>query len=1836
MKLSTLYSLVCVAGCLSTQSIAATSLRATQQNQDEVLKFLEQKRGIQSSDALHFAPLTLSHQRNINNNKSKRYQQYFGEVPVWGHQLSYREQYRHVSGFFASDLDPKQVAASANTQFDVAKAAKQLMAANKLADSEYAVQENTRYVYIDNDQAFYVRQILLSAEPHSHAMPVALFRESDYQIVKQWDNVKHATATGPGGNVKVGQYEYGVDYPALDITQSGDTCYLENDKVKTVSLESGYEPQTAFSFACSRNTHKEVNGAYSPLNDAHAFGTAVFDMYEQWFDMPPLTFKLLMRVHADYVGDNATWNGSAMTFGDGIDRFHPLVSLDIVSHEVSHGFTQQNSDLIYEGQSGGINEAFSDIAGEAAEYFLRGTNDWLVGADITKQTTALRYFETPSRDGVSIDHADDFTTWMDVHYSSGVFNRAFYLLATSEGWDVRQAFSVMVHANRHYWVNSSDFIDGACGVINAAIELNYPSYPVIEAFAQVGLSCDNILFSDIDGDGMDDNWEVAFGLNPDDREDALTDLDGDGLNNLQEYKLLTRPDLIDTDEDTLSDYAEVFELRLDPLSADTDKDAMPDSWENQYGLDPTSKRDAFYDADGDGQPNLAEFQNGTDPTDASSAGEAEVTLVTLELGQTPPEISFPDGQAAWLVTDSVGFTALTNPDITDSQITRFSLELDSAQHQGILSFDYKVSSEASFDFFNVYLNDQQILSKSGNLGWQTHEVVLPSSGQHTFIFEYQKDGSVSIGDDAVFITNILLNTGFKDTDQDGLYDLWEIDNRHDPFVADAHLDLDGDGLTGHAEFDAGTYTWIADSDGDGVQDGTELALGWDPMNSLERYRDSDGDGYTDADEVQHGADPNDAASVPKSQDPLLTSSFEGAELPFWFNNAEHSAIAWTRVSTEASDGEYALQSGDIDDNQESSFTVTGEFESGILNFDLKMDTESCCDRFIVDIDGAAVLQASDVSQWQTHSVRVNAGNHTITFRYRKDGSVSDGQDAVWLDNFVWLSNRDADSDQDGMTDVWETYHGFDIYDASDAQRDEDGDGLSNLQELELGTNPLSRDTDGDGVPDSEDAAPFDPATGDFTAPAIEHSAAVVVEATGSLTDIAELVEVSATDNGPAAPLVYLADSTPLPLGEHVVTWRAIDTMGMVAESLQQVTVVDTTAPAYQEQQLLVKSATATGILAAVSDAELFVDLVSGVNIEYAHDYTFVTGQQNIEFVATDSNGNSITQSVPVSVLPRLTVQSSFTQDSHGDAAVLVQLDGKSPQQTITLSGMVDDTPFSFTSKSYPSFVMPLRSLAATAGAQLQVTDVDGAWLDGEVVSTLAVQTESNAPTVRLFATQAGKTVAALQPEAERPAFYVNIAEPVSTQNYNVEVRDQDGRFWPLSDKDTAQWVFGAPSLSELEQIQLSVTVTNRRDQSQYDYQQTYPVVATVLSKDSDSDGDGVNDAVEGLTDSDGDGIVDYLDNHNQADLAHLNSGQTLQFDTQGAKFTVGHIAQSRTSQPRSDMSLSFSELGGYLAAQSLTFSADDPHFKPYSELFNTQVYLAQGTSSATVVWSHPQAFKSEQSTQIRQLTLQGWETIASESATSDTCAQCTAYTLVDGGPFDLDGSVNGVIESVSVLATENPNREPTLVLNVPQMMEELTSVTLDASASSDLDGDELRFEWRVSEPVIELAHEQGAAEATLTIPELAGSMKGYIEVVIDDGYERFAHSFEVTFVHVNKAPTVTVNERATANSGSKVTLTASASDPDGTSLSYAWQQISGTKVTLADAQSPTLSFTAPQVDSTTELVFKLNVSDGETNTEQVVTVIVNKVEEQGSGGTLLYMLAGLLLLGARRMQKRVK
>lgn len=424
-----------------------------------------------------------------------RSQQTYNGVPIWGEQvITTRDENGHVmrmhgnliEGIQAVNTKPAMTADAALNDM------KALHSASLGGESlSFANETSDLVIYLDKDVPVLTYAVSFFVDTELGGTPMRPTYFIDAQtgyIVHEFDGLTTAdVGTGPGGNTKTGQYEYGTDFGHNDVSVSGSTYTMSNANVKTVNLNHSTNGSTAYSYSGPRNTHKTINGAYSPLNDAHYFGGVVFDMYQEWLGTAPLSFQLTMRVHYSNSYQNAFWNGSSMTFGDGGSTFYPLVSLDVSAHEVSHGFTEQNSNLTYSGQSGGINEAFSDISGEAAEYYMHGSNDFLVGADIFKSSGALRYMNNPTQDGVSIDHASDYYNGLDVHYSSGVYNKAFHLLATTSGWDTRTAFEVFARANQNYWTSSSNYDQAAAGVRDAASDLGYDTADVEAAFNAVGV-----------------------------------------------------------------------------------------------------------------------------------------------------------------------------------------------------------------------------------------------------------------------------------------------------------------------------------------------------------------------------------------------------------------------------------------------------------------------------------------------------------------------------------------------------------------------------------------------------------------------------------------------------------------------------------------------------------------------------------------------------------------------------------------------------------------------------------------------------------------------------------------------------------------------------------------------------------------------------------------------------------------------------------------------------------------------------------------------------------------------------------------------------------------------------------------------------------------------------------------------------------------------------------------------------------------------------------------------------------------------------------------------------
>ncbi|MEU6878011.1 M4 family metallopeptidase [Streptomyces sp. NPDC046712] len=193
----------------------------------------------------------------------------------------------------------------------------------------------------------------------------------------------------------------------------------------------------------------DVWGDGTPANrqtaavDAHYGAAVTWDFYKNELGRNGIRgdgVAAYSRVHYGNAYVNAFWSDQCfcMTYGDGAGNAKPLTSLDVAGHEMTHGLTAATAGLRYSRESGGLNEATSDILGTSVEFFANNTSDagdYLIGEkiDIRGNGTPLRYMDKPSRDGSSADYWSRNVGRLDVHHSSGPANHFFYLLSEGSG-----------------------------------------------------------------------------------------------------------------------------------------------------------------------------------------------------------------------------------------------------------------------------------------------------------------------------------------------------------------------------------------------------------------------------------------------------------------------------------------------------------------------------------------------------------------------------------------------------------------------------------------------------------------------------------------------------------------------------------------------------------------------------------------------------------------------------------------------------------------------------------------------------------------------------------------------------------------------------------------------------------------------------------------------------------------------------------------------------------------------------------------------------------------------------------------------------------------------------------------------------------------------------------------------------------------------------------------------------------------------------------------------------------------------------------------------------------
>ncbi|MEL7270217.1 MAG: gliding motility-associated C-terminal domain-containing protein [Bacteroidota bacterium] len=667
--------------------------------------------------------------------------------------------------------------------------------------------------------------------------------------------------------------------------------------------------------------------------------------------------------------------------------------------------------------------------------------------------------------------------------------------------------------------------------------------------------------ADTDGDGIDDGQEVSTdGTDPLDSCDSVggtpletDDCDNDGLSNDDEVTAGTDPNVADTDGDGINDGDEVNTDGTDPLDdcdsvggtplgtsdcdndgltndeeaivgtdpnvADTDDDGIDDGQEvNVDGTDPLDSCDSVGgtplgtdDCDNDGLTNDDEVTAGTDPNVADTDGDG------IDDGQ---EVN-SDGTDPLDDCDSVGGTPLStsdcdgdgNPNGTDPNPNTATAVNDNTTADVGVPKTFNIVSNDDF-LVGSTLSDNGGGTANGTFSFNdaTGEITytpVPADNNSIVTINYQVCNGSVCATATIFFTV----PSCTDTDGDNICDA--VDSAPaDPCMPMANPDwqpqgtndCDADGLTNDEEATAGTDPAVADTDGDGIDDGQEVntdgtdplddcvSVGGTPLGTSDcdgdgltndeeatvgtnpNVADTDGDGIDDGQEVQvDGSDPlDDCSSIGGT--PLGTSDCDGDGL----NNADE-AIAGTDPEVADTDGD-GINDGDevntdgtdpLDDCDSVGGTPLGSSDCDSDGLSNAEEITAGTDPNNPDSDGDGINDGDEVNTDGTNPLDdcdSVGGTPLGTSDCDGDGLSTDEETTLGTDPSV------ADTDGDGIDDGQEVnVDGTDPLDSCDSvggtplgTADCDGDGLTNDEEATAGTDPNVADTDGDGINDGDE------------------------------------------------------------------------------------------------------------------------------------------------------------------------------------------------------------------------------------------------------------------------------------------------------------------------------------------------------------------------------------------------------------------------------------------------------------------------------------------------------------------------------------------------------------------------------------------------------------------------------------------------------------------------------------------------------------------------------------------------------------------------------------------------
>lgn len=339
-------------------------------------------------------------------------------------------------------------------------------------------QEEYRYTWMFNvyaDQPLYRAEVFVDAATGAILFEHNQIHESDDTgtVVTKYSGTRTLTSDSTGVTYRLRETGRG-------------------NGVETFNCLKGTNYGSAADFTDSDNYWNNFNTNLDEVaGDAHWGSESTYDYYFQKFNRNSINnqgFKLISYVHYDNNYANAFWDGQRMTYGDGNGgSMGPLTALDITAHEITHGMTSFTADLVYQDESGALNEAYSDIFGCAVEWFAKPTMaNWLMGENIG---STIRSISNPKSKGLPNTYLG--TYWYTgtgdnggVHTNCGPMSFWFYLLSAGgsgtndlsnsysvTGISIDSAAAIAYRTLTVYLTNSSEYADARYYSIQSAIDL---------------------------------------------------------------------------------------------------------------------------------------------------------------------------------------------------------------------------------------------------------------------------------------------------------------------------------------------------------------------------------------------------------------------------------------------------------------------------------------------------------------------------------------------------------------------------------------------------------------------------------------------------------------------------------------------------------------------------------------------------------------------------------------------------------------------------------------------------------------------------------------------------------------------------------------------------------------------------------------------------------------------------------------------------------------------------------------------------------------------------------------------------------------------------------------------------------------------------------------------------------------------------------------------------------------------------------------------------------------------------------------------------------------------